>query len=61
MPQGVVHKGRPQRRREGALVKCGHMRTAGEGGKGPCGRPQAGTFSLLFQHALQTLSVDDAY
>jgi len=29
-------------------------------GKEPCGRPQVGTF-LVFQHALQTLSMGDAY
>ena len=34
----------------------------GEGwGKGPCGRPQDGTFLDLFQHALQTLPMDDGY
>ena len=33
----------------------------GEGGKGPCGRPQDGTFLELFQHALQTLPVGDGY
>src|SRR6218665_123249 len=27
----------------GSMVKCGHLRTGG-GGKGPCGRPQDGTF-----------------
>ena len=39
---GAVHKGRPQRRGKG-MVKRGHLRTGG-GGKGPCGRPQDGTF-----------------
>jgi len=33
----------------------------GEGGKGPCGRPQDGTLIKLFQHALQTLPMDDGY
>jgi len=35
------------------------MRTpADRGSKGPCGRPQDGTFLELFQHALQTLPID---
>jgi len=46
--QGAVHKGRLQRQGR----EYGQMRT---GGKGPCRRPQDGTFSTLFQHALQTL------
>jgi len=49
----AVHKGRPQSR--GNLVKCGHMRTGGRG-KGPYGRPQAGTFlycfTILGRHSL---------
>jgi len=39
----------------GGLVKCRHVRI----GKRPCGRPQAGT--LLFQLALETLPMGDAY
>ena len=39
----AIHKGRPQRWGRG----FGQMRT-GEGGKGPCGRPQAGTFLYCF-------------
>ena len=51
---GAVHKGRPQRQGRGKI-------TCGQGGKGPCGRPQDGTFLDLFQHALQTLPMGDAY
>ena len=51
----AVHQGRPQRQGKGGLVKCGHMLTGG-GGKGPCERPQAGTFlycfSMLCRHSL---------
>ena len=36
------------------------MRTGGRG-IGPCGRPQDGTFLEVFQHALQTLPMDDGY
>jgi len=36
------------------------MRMPVDRGKGPCGRPQAGTFTKLFKHVLQTLSMGDA-
>jgi len=56
---GAIHKGRSQRCGRGVWSKadtCGQ----GGGGKGPCGRPQAGTFlyclSMLCRH-----SMGDAY
>ena len=55
---GAIHKGRPKRG-GGGMVKWGHLRTGR--GKGTCGHPQDGTFSELFQHALQTLPMGDGY
>jgi len=46
-------------RREGRGI-WSNADTCGQGDKGPCWRPQAGTF-LLLQHALQTLLMGEAY
>src|SRR6218665_306065 len=57
--EGSVHKGRPKRRGRGV----GQMRTGEEGGKGPCGVPQAGTFlycfSMLCRHTLWMMPIRD--
>ena len=47
---GAIHKGRPQPRGEGGLVKSGHLRTQGGGGSvAKSGHPQIQIFTKILE------------